>query len=178
MTKQICLILITTSLMALLLVIATYTVATSQVVAQEQVQPIKFSIKNIAIKPTSNTSADVQVAFSAYNPNKGTVMVEEIQDHVSLDGTRIVSGSFGERLEGFLASSATIYPIVSGSEVVLKDKQIAHKSNINQVVWNKIMEGINKNTKSKYLITGTIAYKQGSVLETNGGENSFRLTFP
>ena len=40
------------------------------------------------------------------------------------------------------------------------------------------MEGINKNTKSKYLITGTIAYKQGSVLETNGGENSFRLTFP
>ena len=79
MTKQICLILITTSLMALLLVIATYTVATSQVVAQEQVQPIKFSIKNIAIKPTSNTSADVQVAFSAYNPNKGTVMVEEIR---------------------------------------------------------------------------------------------------
>ena len=114
MTKQICLILITTSLMALLLVIATYTVATSQVVAQEQVQPIKFSIKNIAIKPTSNTSADVQVAFSAYNPNKGTVMVEEIQYDVSLDGTRIVSGSFGERLEGFLASSATIYPIVSG----------------------------------------------------------------
>ena len=105
-------------------------------------------------------------------------MVEEIRLDVSLDGTRIVSGSFGERLEGFLASSATIYPIVSGSEVVLKDKQIAHKSNINQVVWNKIMEGINKNTKSKYLITGTIAYKQGSVLETNGGENSFRLTFP
>jgi hypothetical protein len=42
------------------------------------------------------------------------------------------------------------------------------------------MEGINKNTKSKskYLITGIIAYKQGSVLEKNGGENSFRLTFP
>jgi hypothetical protein len=108
------------------------------------------------------------------------VIIEEIQYDVSLDGTRIVSGSIGERLEGFLASSATIYPIVSGTEVILKDKQVAHKSNANQVVWNKIMEGINKNTKSKskYLITGTIAYKQGSVLEKNGGENSFRLTFP
>jgi len=178
MARQIYLTLITTSLMAILLVIAMSTTAMSQVVAQDQVQPIKFSIKNIAIKPTSNTSADVQVAFSAYNPSKGTVMIEEIQYDVSLDGTRIISGSIGERLEGFLASSATIYPIVSGSEVVLKDKQIAHKSNINQGIWNKIMEGINKNSKSKYLVTGTIAYKQGSVLEKSGGENSFRLTFP
>src|SRR5215831_19099137 len=178
MARQIYLTLITTSLMAILLVIAMSTTAMSQAVAQDQVQPIKFSIKNIAIKPTSNTSADVQVAFSAYNPSKGTVMIEEIQYDVSLDGTRIVSGSIGESLEGFLASSATIYPIVSGSEVVLKDKQVAHKSNINQDVWNKIMGGINKNSKSKYLITGTIAYKQGSVLEKNGGENSFRLTYP
>lgn len=167
-----------TSLIAGLLMIATSASATNQVMAQDQGQPIKFSIKNISIKPASNTSADVQVAFSAYNPTKGTVMIEEIQYDVSLDGTRIVSGSIGERLEGFLASSATIYPIVSGSEVVLKDKQVAHKSNINQDVWNKIMGGINKNSKSKYLITGTIAYKQGSVLEKNGGENSFRLTFP
>ena len=91
---------------------------------------------------------------------------------------RIVSGSIGERLEGFVTSSATIYPIVSGSEVVLKDKQIAHRSNINQGVWNKVMEGINKNTKSKYLVTGTIAYKQGSVLERNGGDNSFKLIYP
>jgi LEA14-like dessication related protein len=167
-----------TSLIAGLLMIATSASSTNQVMAQDQGQPIKFSIKNISIKPTSNTSADVQVAFSAYNPTKGTVMIEEIQYDVSLDGTRITSGSIGERLEGFLASSATIYPIVSGSEVVLKDKQVAHKSNINQDVWNKIMGGINKNSKSKYLITGTIAYKQGSVLEKNGGENSFRLTYP
>ncbi|HEY7081512.1 MAG TPA: hypothetical protein VH500_17600 [Nitrososphaeraceae archaeon] len=167
-----------TSLIAGLLMIATSTSATNQVMAQDQGQPIKFSMKNISIKPTSNTSADVQVAFSAYNPTKGTVMIEEIQYDVSLDGTRIVSGSIGERLEGFLASSATIYPIVSGSEVVLKDKQVAHKNDINQDVWNKIIGGINKNSKSKYLITGTIAYKQGSVLEKNGGENNFRLTFP
>lgn len=179
MTRHICPIFIMTSLMAGLLMIATSaSSSTNQVMAQDQGQPIKFSIKNISIKPTSNTSADVQVAFSAYNPNKGTVMIEEIQYDVSLDGTRIASGSIGESLEGFLASSATIYPIVSGSEVVLKDKQVAHKSNINQDVWNKIMEGINKNSKSKYLITGTISYKQGSVLEKTGGENSFRLTFP
>lgn len=178
MTKQIDLILITTSLAALIVVIATCTLVANQVMAQDQQQPIKFSIKNIVIKPISNTSADVQVAFSAYNPGKGTVIIEEVQYDMSLDGTRIVSGSIGERLEGFVTSSATIYPIVSGSEVVLKDKQIVHKDNINQGVWNKIIEGINKNTKSKYLVIGTIAYKQGSVLENNAGENSFKLTFP
>ena len=70
-TKQIYLILITASLMALIVVVATSTVAMSKVVAQDQQQqPIKFSIKNIAVKPISNTSADVQVAFLHITPAK------------------------------------------------------------------------------------------------------------
>ena len=181
MFKQIYLALIAVSL-AIFLVVGTATTSMlgGHVMAQtpQQQQPIKLSVKDISVKSTNNTAAEIQIAFSAYNPTKGTVIIEEIQYNVLVDGIRIVSGNIGQRLEGFLTSSATIFPIVSGSEVILKDKQIAHRNSANEAIWNKLIEGKDKNAKLKYLITGTISYKQGSVLEKTGAENDFKLTFP
>jgi LEA14-like dessication related protein len=183
MFKQIYLTLIAVSL-AIFLVVGTTTTSMlgghvmAQTPQQQQQQPIKLSVKDISVKSTNNTAAEIQIAFSANNPTKGTVIIEEIQYNVLVDGIRIVSGNIGQRLEGFLASSATIFPIVSGSEVILKDKQIAHSNSANEAVWNKLIEGKDNNAKIKYLITGTISYKQGSVLEKTGAENDFKLTFP
>jgi LEA14-like dessication related protein len=183
MFKQIYLTLIAVSL-AIFLVVGTTTTSMlgghvmAQTPQQQQQQPIKLSVKDISVKSTNNTAAEIQIAFSANNPTKGTVIIEEIQYNVLVDGIRIVSGNIGQRLEGFLTSSATIFPIVSGSEVILKDKQIAHRNSANEVVWNKLIEGKDNNAKIKYLITGTISYKQGSVLEKTGAENDFKLTFP
>src|ERR1041385_6560676 len=39
-------------------------------------QPINLSIKNVTAKPIGSKAADVQVVFDAYNPNKGTVILE------------------------------------------------------------------------------------------------------
>jgi LEA14-like dessication related protein len=183
MFKQIYLTLIAVSL-AIFLVVGTTTTSMlgghvmAQTPQQQQQQPIKLSVKDISVKSTNNTAAEIQIAFSANNPTKGTVIIEEIQYNVLVDGIRIVSGNIGQRLEGFLTSSATIFPIVSGSEVILKDKQIAHRNSANEAVWNKLIEGKDNNAKIKYLITGTISYKQGSVLEKTGAENDFKLTFP
>jgi LEA14-like dessication related protein len=183
MFKQIYLTLIAVSL-AIFLVVGTTTTSMlgghvmAQTPQQQQQQPIKLSAKDISVKSTNNTAAEIQIAFSANNPTKGTVIIEEIQYNVLVDGIRIVSGNIGQRLEGFLTSSATIFPIVSGSEVILKDKQIAHRNSANEAVWNKLIEGKDNNAKIKYLISGTISYKQGSVLEKTGAENDFKLTFP
>ena len=183
MFKQIYLTLIAVSL-AIFLVVGTTTTnmlgghVMAQTPQQQQKQPIKLSVKDISVKSTNNTAAEIQIAFSANNPTKGTVIIEEIQYNVLVDGIRIVSGNIGQRLEGFLTSSATIFPIVSGSEVILKDKQIAHRNSANEAIWNKLIEGKDNNAKIKYLITGTISYKQGSVLEKTGAENDFKLTFP
>ena len=183
MFKQIYLTLIAVSL-AIFLVVGTTTTSMlgghvmAQTPQQQQQQPIKLSAKDISVKSTNNTAAEIQIAFSANNPTKGTVIIEEIQYNVLVDGIRIVSGNIGQRLEGFLTSSATIFPIVSGSEVILKDKQITHRNSANEAIWNKLIEGKDNNAKIKYLITGTISYKQGSVLEKTGAENDFKLTFP
>jgi len=183
MFKQIYLTLIAVSL-AIFLVVGTTTTSMlgghvmAQTPQQQQQQPIKLSVKDISVKSTNNTAAEIQIAFSANNPTKGTVIIEEIQYNVLVDGILIVSGNIGQRLEGFLTSSATIFPIVSGSEVKLKDKQITHRNSANEAIWNKLIEGKDNNAKIKYLITGTISYKQGSVLEKTGAENDFKLTFP
>jgi len=183
MFKQIYLTLIAVSL-AIFLVVGTTTTSMlgghvmAQTPQQQQQQPIKLSAKDISVKSTNNTAAEIQIAFSANNPTKGTVIIEEIQYNVLVDGIRIASGNIGQRVEGVLTSSASIFPIVSGSEVILKDKQIAHRNSANEAVWNKLIEGKDNNAKIKYLITGTISYKQGSVLEKTGAVNYFKLTFP
>jgi len=127
MFKQIYLTLIAVSL-AIFLVVGTTTTSMlgghvmAQTPQQQQQQPIKLSVKDISVKSTNNTAAEIQIAFSANNPTKGTVIIEEIQYNVLVDGIRIVSGNIGQRLEGFLTSSATIFPIVSGSEVILQTR--------------------------------------------------------
>jgi hypothetical protein len=180
MTKQINLILLIISLVSLLIEMTATNMPIVQVMAQtKEQQPITLSVKDITVKKSTNgTVADIQTAFSAHNPTKGTIIIEEIHYNLLLDGIRIVSGNIGERLEGFLASSATIFPIVGGSDLILKDKQTVQKNSVSQGIWNKMTENKSNTVKSEYLITGTITYKQGSVLGTSGTENDFKLTFP
>jgi hypothetical protein len=74
--------------------------------------PIAITIKNIAPMQLSNKSLAMEISFNATNPNKGTAILEAIEYNMMVNGHRITSGTIGNRLEGFLSSSAGIYPIV------------------------------------------------------------------
>lgn len=135
--------------------------------------PITLSIKDVVPTQINNRSASIEVAFDARNPNQGTSILEAIQYDISVDGKRIVSGNIGNRLEGFLASSAEIFPVIGGGSVILKDKQFAERKNSTPDAWTKIVEG-----KASYLVTGTYSYKQLSGLQANSGDTDFKLVFP
>jgi hypothetical protein len=135
--------------------------------------PITLSIKDVVPTQINNRNASIEVAFDAHNPNQGTAILEAIQYNISVDGKRIVSGNIGNRLEGFLASSAEIFPVIGGGSVILKDKQFAERKNSTPDAWTKIVEG-----KASYLVTGTYSYKQLSALQANSGDRDFKLVFP
>src|SRR5688572_11925042 len=40
--------------------------------------PIVISIKNITVEPTDSSHSNLQIAFDAYNPNRGTIILESI----------------------------------------------------------------------------------------------------
>ncbi|HXX96965.1 MAG TPA: hypothetical protein VEL11_07615 [Candidatus Bathyarchaeia archaeon] len=135
--------------------------------------PITLSIRDVIPTQINNRTASIEVAFDAHNPNQGTAILEAIQYDISVDGKRIASGSIGNRLEGFLASSADIYPVIGGGSVILKDKQIVEKIKSTPDAWTKIKEG-----KAGYVVTGTYSYKELSGLQANSGDKDFKFVLP
>jgi hypothetical protein len=134
--------------------------------------PLALSIKDIVPKQINNHLANIQVIFNATNPNKESTILESIAYDVLVDGKRIVSGTIGTRLEGFLSSSAGIYPIIGGGSVILKDNQLFQKSNSTAGAWNRVVDG-----KASYLLTGTMSYREISSLQATSTDRDFRLTF-
>lgn len=134
---------------------------------------ITLAIKNIASNQLSNKSLAIHISFNTTNPNKGTAILEAIEYNILVDGHHITSGTIGSRLEGFLTSSAGIYPIVGDGSVILKDKQLFQKSNSTANTYNKIASGT-----AKYIVTGTMSFRQISDLQTSSTDHDFRLTYP
>ena len=132
--------------------------------------PLLISLKEIVPNQINNHSATIHVSFNATNPNKGTAILEAIEYDILADGKRIVSGTIGTRLEGFVASSAGIYPIVGDGSVILKDSQLFQKTNSTANTWNRVVEG-----KADYVVTGTMSYREISSLQASSTDRNFRL---
>jgi hypothetical protein len=136
-------------------------------------QPIKLSIKNIAAKQIGNKTANLQVIFNAYNPNKGTIILEAITYNLYANGIHLASGDIGAKLEGFIASQEGVFPIIGNGTVILKDTRAIHQNSLIANSWNKVV-----NSKANYFINGTYSYKQTSSLQATGEDKDFKLTFP
>ena len=136
------------------------------------IEAIKLSIKNVAANETADRIAEIQVAFDAYNPNMGTVILEAIGYNVFVDNMRIVSGDIGEKPEGFVASQEGIYPIIGNGTVTLKDVQTVERNDMNAAIWDKVVDG-----SASYIINGTYSYKQTSSFQATGGDKEFQLAF-
>jgi hypothetical protein len=136
------------------------------------IEAIKLSIKNVAANETADRIAEIQVAFDAYNPNMGTVILEAIGYNVFVDNMRVVSGDIGEKPEGFVASQEGIYPIIGNGTVTLKDVQTVERNDMNAAIWDKLVDG-----SASYIINGTYSYKQTSSFQATGGDKEFQLAF-
>jgi hypothetical protein len=135
--------------------------------------PLTLSIKSITPNQINNHLASIHISFNATNPNTGTAILEAIQYNIMVDDKRVASGTIGERLEGFLASSAGVYPVIGEGSVILKDNQLFQKNNSTTITWNKVVEG-----KANYVVTGTMSYRQISSLQGSSTDRDFRLVFP
>jgi hypothetical protein len=90
-----------------------------------------------------------------------------------LENTRIASGDIGERPEGFIDSSAGIYPIIGNGTVTLKDEKIIQKDNRIDDLWNNITD-----KRSSFQVNGNFAFRQTSSFQANAGEIDFNLIYP
>lgn len=141
--------------------------------AVTEAKDLEISLKNVSITNIDNNNIKVNPIFNVYNPNQGTLILENIHYNVNLENTRIASGDIGQRPEGFVDSSAGIYPIIGNGTVTLKDDKTIQKDNRIENVWNKITD-----ESSSFQVNGSFAYRQTSSFQAFGGEIDFDLTYP
>ena len=141
--------------------------------AVTEAKDLEISLKNVSITNIDNNNIKVNPIFNVYNPNQGTLILENIHYNVNLQNTRIASGDIGQRPEGFVDSSAGIYPIIGNGTVTLKDEKTIQKDNRIENVWNKITD-----ETSSFQVNGSFAYRQTSSFQAFGGEIDFDLIYP
>jgi hypothetical protein len=141
--------------------------------ALTNIKAIALSVNNLVANRTADNITEIRVAFDAYNPNMGTVILEAIRYNVFVDNMRVISGDIGEKPEGFVASQEGIYPIIGNGTVTLKDVQTVERNDMNAPIWDKVVDG-----RANYIINGTYSYKQTSSFQATGGDMDFKLTFP
>jgi LEA14-like dessication related protein len=134
---------------------------------------LKISMKNVTAKQDQENGVNIQIQFRVINPNKSTVILEAITYNVYTNNTRVVSGDIGEKLEGFVASQESVFPIIANSNITLKDSHRLQPSEFLPANLKEILNG-----KAHYTINGTYSYKQSSVIEATGADRDFELTFP
>lgn len=136
--------------------------------------PIVISIKNITVEPTDSSHSNLQIAFDAYNPNRGTIILESIQYKVLINNSEVASGEIGERLEGFLESQDNVFPVIGSGNVTLKDTDLLARNSENSDLWNRL----SMNQIDSYQVNGTYSFSQTSTLQASGGDRPFTLDFP
>lgn len=136
--------------------------------------PIIISIKNITVEPTDSSHSNLQIAFDAHNPNRGTIILESIQYKVLINNSEVASGEIGERLEGFLESQDNVFPVIGSGNVTLKDTDLLARNSENSELWNRL----SMNQIDSYQVNGTYSFSQTSTLQASGGDRSFTLKFP
>lgn len=136
--------------------------------------PIVISIKNITVEPTDSSHSNLQIAFDAHNPNRGTIILESIQYKVLVNNSEVASGEIGERLEGFLESQDNVFPVIGSGNVTLKDTDLLARNSENSDLWNRL----SMNQTDSYQVNGTYSFSQTSTLQASGGDRPFTLNFP
>ena len=141
--------------------------------AVTEAKALEISLKNVSVANIDNNNIKINTIFDVYNPNEGTLILENINYNINLDKIRIASGEIGTRPEGFVDSQEGIYPIIGNGTVTLKDQKTIEKDNRIDNVWNKIAD-----ESSSFQVNGSFAYKQTSTFQAHGGEIDFSLKYP
>jgi hypothetical protein len=140
--------------------------------ALNDAKAVKISVKNITAQPLDDEDVNVRIEFDVYNPNQGTLILEAVTYNLFTNDTRIISGDIGEKLEGFVASQESVYPIIGNGTITLKDTQSFQRNELAADILDRMLEG-----KGSYLINGTYSYKQTSSFQATGADKDFELTF-
>jgi hypothetical protein len=142
--------------------------------APMQMAELQVKLQDIIVRQTDDNNANVQVVFTAYNPNRGTAILETIHYTLHVGQFQMTSGDIGTSPEGFVASQAGTFTVIGNSTVTLKDTRVAVRNNLTASSWDSMVGG-----DAQYRLDANYIYRvTGGNFETTPGEKEFSVTFP
>lgn len=139
-----------------------------------QIAELQLGLQDIIVQRVDDRNANVQVVFTAHNPNRSTMILETIHYTLFVGDFVMTSGDIGVSPEGFVGSQAGTFTIIGNSTITLRDTRIAERNNLTADVWDSMVAG-----KAQYTVEGDYVYRViASNFETTPGEGKFSLTFP
>lgn len=139
-----------------------------------QIANLTIALKDIEVKRLDEKNANVVVTFTVHNPNRSAAVLETIHYLLYVDQFQMTSGDIGESPEGFVASQAGTFTLVSNSTTTLPDSTVVVRNNLTASAWDSMV-----NETAKYKVEGTYMYRVTSAnFETTPGEMEFTLRFP
>jgi hypothetical protein len=152
---------------------------------QPSYQNLSLSINSVKVLPV-NDELRLEVAFNAYNPNKGTAILETIGYNVYLDQIRLSSGDVGSRTEGFVDSLESVFTIIGNQTIVLRDKEPLTEEALTLFdPQGKLINALSNSSDSGTGITngvfdvnGTYFYTLNRGSDAQVGEHSFSFQYP
>jgi LEA14-like dessication related protein len=132
-------------------------------------QDVVFSMNSLTIKEVSAERATIEVAFDLVNPNRNTLILEEIQYDLRADGVSVAKSRIGERLEGMIAGTGQTYYLVPDTTLTLKDTVQVSRTKVLEPVWGGL-----QGNDAGWRITGV--YVITDPVRTGGQERPFDFT--
>jgi LEA14-like dessication related protein len=133
------------------------------------VQEVVLTLSEVEIKEVNEESAKIEVAFEIFNPNKNTIVLEEIRYEVSANGVMIGRSTIGERLEGMISGTGHTYYVVSNVPLGLKGTVEVNNSKLLEKVWSNL-----QNRDVQWRVQG--AYVVTDPVRSGGQEKTFDFT--
>jgi len=127
---------------------------------------VVLNLKSVSVVSANEEEAVIEVAFDAFNPNRGSVILESVRYNLHANGIRIASSEIGERAEGFLASTGKTFTMYSEFSMTLKDKVEVKRIEPFTQVWDDL-----QNDNVQWRVTGTFVVTDP--VRTGGNEVDF-----
>lgn len=160
--------------------------ASGQLLSQQpNYENLSLSINSVKVLPV-NDELRLEVAFNAYNPNKGTAILETITYNVYLDKLRLSSGDVGSRTEGFVDSLESVFTIIGNQTIVLRDKEPLTEEGLALFdPQGKLIQASTNSSDSgtaaaleEFDVNGTYFYTLNRGSDAQVGEHTFSFQYP
>lgn len=140
-----------------------------------QIEPIVVELDDISIIDISERAATIEIKFKLTNPNPASMIVQvvdyQLYETSFSEQKQISGGQLGSRPEGMVEFGSNYYTLLSGSEMILKDKVILQNNGNIPELWSAL-----ESNTANWKVTGDVFYNLSSMTSGHENELHFELT--